>query len=63
MMNAQATDTKSPNRSKSIWTAGQAILVAVILLIVIISLLLMWLVNILRDISMPHLRAEHSARN
>ena len=36
---------------------------AVILLIVIISLLLMWLVNILRDISMPHLRAEHSARN
>ena len=31
---------------------------AVILLIVIISLVLMLLVNILKDISMPHLRAE-----
>lgn len=39
MMNAQATDTKSSNRSKSIWTAGQAVLVAVILLIVAICVL------------------------
>ena len=36
---------------------------AVILLIVVISLLLMVLVNVLRDISMPHLRVEHQREN
>ena len=35
---------------------------AVILLIVIISLLLMLAVNILRDLSMPHLRVEHEKK-
>ena len=39
MMNAQATDLKSPNRPKSIWTTGQVVLVAVILLIVAICVL------------------------
>ena len=35
---------------------------AVILLIVIISLMLMLIVNILRDLSMPHLRAEQTGK-
>ena len=35
---------------------------AVIFLIVIISLLLMWIVDLVKDLSMPHLRAEKPAR-